>query len=231
MNEKEITILLVDDQNMYLESVKVALELNPGLKIIGVAKNGLEAFEKINELHPDVLLMDISMPEMDGIDASELILEKYPDQKIILVSTFSNRSYISKSIQIGIAGYVLKDDGLPELMNAIKSAVMNQKYFSRAVSSILAELYRNKIYTEKNLILENLTAIEINVLKDWALGAQVKESADKLSISLSTVEKHRQNIKKKFNLITSSDITLLAVKEGVIRLEDIQDTVLNIETD
>jgi DNA-binding NarL/FixJ family response regulator len=221
MNEQKIRILIVDDQNMYLESIKIALEMQPGFSIIGTAKNGLEAYQRINDYLPDILLMDISMPEMDGIDASELILKEYPNQKIILVSTFANRSFISKAVQIGVKGYVLKDEGLFELVSAIKSVMNKGQYFSPMVYQTLADLYKTKEYTGKSPNLQRLSETELKVLRDWALGSMIKESAEKFFISQSAIEKHRQNIKKKFNLVTPSDVTLFALKEGLIRTEDI----------
>jgi DNA-binding NarL/FixJ family response regulator len=217
----EIKIMLVDDQNLYLESVKMVLETQEDFKVVGIVKSGREAIERFEEINPDIILMDISMSEIDGIDASEIILDRNKDQKIILVSSYSSRSYVSKALQLGVSAYVVKDEGINELIDAIRNVMNNGEYYSQNVTKTITSLYRKKEYLEKNIVCEKLTNLEIDVFREWAYGKQVKESADILNMSQSTVEKHRQRIRQKLNFTNSSDVTLIAVKEGIIRLEDI----------
>jgi DNA-binding NarL/FixJ family response regulator len=221
MKSSVIKIMLVDDHIMYTESEKIALEMNPEFIICGIANDGKEAIHKTVELKPDIILMDISMKGMDGIDATEEILKRCKDQKIIIVSSYYSRGYISKSIQLGISGYVLKDDGVKTLIDAIMAVNEGDVYFSPKVMKIIIDLYRKNEYKEKNHITGLLTYNEIEALKDMAVGKRIKETAAFLGITSRQVDRYRKDFKDKLDINTPFEAANFAIREGLLKEEDI----------
>ena len=214
--EIPIRILLVDDHPLVLEGINARLESEPGIEVIGQAQNGQEALVKAAELVPDVVLMDISMPVMSGLEAAERFRHEQPDVRVLILSMHENREYIVKMIQSGAAGYVLKDVSSDELIRAIQTVAQGGTYFSAGASEVLFSEFSNADVPPKPET--GLTKREETVLKLIAEGKCNKDVARSLNISVRTVETHRQNIKQKLNIQTAAGLTKYALEHDLISL-------------
>jgi DNA-binding NarL/FixJ family response regulator len=214
-----IKIILVDDHRLFLDSLKFVLECAGSIEIIGEARNGKEFLNIIEDKKPDIVLMDISMPGMDGIEATKLALEKFPDLKIIALSMFSNNLYYQKMIEAGVKGFVLKESGSDELIEAIETISNGQYYFSKEIvnNMILSISGKDKV-VENTQQLQDLSERETEVLKFICDGLSSTDIATKLSISQRTVEGHRSNILNKTASKNSIHLVLYALKNKLIEV-------------
>lgn len=210
-------ILLVDDHDLILDGLRTMLAKANEFRVIGEANSGKEAVEKTSELRPDIVIMDISMPEMSGIEATEIIKRKYQEVKIIALTQHESTDYIMQMLKAGADGYLLKNCKRTELIEAIQTVLRNEKYLGKNVSSILAEgLYQSQ--NTEPVIPENkiiLTPREIEIIKLISTDISNKEIAEKLNISLRTVETHRRNIMLKLNVKNVVALVRYAVKHGI----------------
>lgn len=208
-----IRILLVDDHPLVLEGISARLESESGIDVIGQANNGQQALQMAGELQPDVVLMDISMPVMNGLEAAEKFRDEQPDVRVLILSMHENREYIVKMIQSGAAGYVLKDVSSDELIRAIQTVAQGGTYFSAGASQALFSQFDHPDKSDTGL-----TRREETVLKLLAEGQCNKEVARTLDISVRTVETHRQNIKQKLNIQTAAGLTRYAIEHNLVTL-------------
>lgn len=190
---KPIRILLADDHELVRDGIRARLENEGAFDIVGEATNGLEAIELVSELAPDVLLMDISMPVMNGLDAAREIRKRFPKVNILVLSVYDNPEYVRGVMQAGARGYILKDISAPEMINAITSVCSGGYYFSSAVGSTLIAGEQPTNVVDPY----GLTDREREVLIGVANGRPNKEIARELGISVRTVESHRLNIRDK----------------------------------
>jgi len=204
-----IRILLVDDHPLVREGLHSCLELYDNIQVIGEAKTGCEALEKASELKPDVVLMDINMPELNGLDATEIFAEKFPDIKLLILSMHNNREYIASALRYGARGYVLKDVPSEEVVAAIEAVHLGGTYFSSGVSKILLAYQESD--TEGPL-----TTREQTILLLLAEGKSNKHVAIELDISVRTVETHRKNIKRKLDISSTAGLTRYAIENGLL---------------
>jgi len=213
---EEIKILIVDDHPVVREGIASMLKKQPDFKIVGEACNGLEAVEKARELFPDVVLMDLRMPELDGVEAIKRIKEEKPEVKFIILTTYSDDEYIFKGIAAGARAYLLKDAPRDELFKAIRAVSRGESLIQPIVASRvldkLAELSR------KTPSAETLSEREVEVLRLMASGESNKDIADKLSITQSTVKTHITSIFQKLNVTTRTEAVTTALKRGIIQL-------------
>ena len=213
---EEIKILIVDDHPVVREGIASMLKKQPDFKIVGEACNGLEAVEKARELFPDVVLMDLRMPELDGVEAIKRIKEEKPEVKFIILTTYSDDEYIFKGIAAGARAYLLKDAPRDELFKAIRAVSRGESLIQPIVASRvldkLAELSR------KTPLAETLSEREVEVLRLMASGESNKDIADKLSITQSTVKTHITSIFQKLNVTTRTEAVTTALKRGIIQL-------------
>src|SRR6187551_511759 len=142
---ENINILLVDDHTIVRDGIKATLKDQTNFIIVGEAVNGVEAIESVKQLNPDVVIMDITMPEMNGIDAAMVISKKYPNSKVLILSMHDNETYILKSVEAGAYGYLLKDVDKAEFVKAINAVYNGEKYYNTAISSVLVAGYLNKV--------------------------------------------------------------------------------------
>ena len=203
-----IKVLLVDDHMLVLDGLKARLELEDNIKVIGIANNGIEALEQSKKLDPDVVLMDVSMPVLNGIEAAKRFQTEQPDKKVLMLSMHQDKEYILSIIQTGASGYVLKDVPAAELVLAIETVIRGGSYFSSGASQALYQVQED----EK----EELTKRELAVLKELASGAANKTIALNLSISVRTVETHRQNLKQKLGIHSAAGLTKYAIEHKLI---------------
>jgi DNA-binding NarL/FixJ family response regulator len=213
---EEIRILIVDDHPVVREGIGSMLKKEPDFKVVGEASNGLEAIEQARELLPDVVLMDLRMPEMDGVEAISRIKAEKPEVKFIILTTYSDDEYIFKGIAAGARAYLLKDAPRDELFKAIRMVSRGESLIQPVVASRvldkLAELSR------KTPAAETLSDREIEVLRLMAGGQSNKDIADHLSITQSTVKTHITSIFQKLNVTTRTEAVTNALKKGIIQL-------------
>jgi two-component system NarL family response regulator len=193
--------------------LKACLSFYDDIKIIGSTTDGSNALNKALELKPDVILMDISMPIMSGIDATEIITEQLPDTKILILSMHNNPEFVKSAIQAGASGYILKDTTSEEIYYAIKAVASGQTHFSSSIAKALIDTPVNAGEGEN----EKLTTREQVVLSYLAQGETSKEIAKILNISFRTVEAHRRNMKTKLGINSLAKLISYAVKHGIVK--------------
>ncbi|MBR9867159.1 MAG: response regulator transcription factor [Oceanospirillales bacterium] len=216
MSTEKIRIVLVDDHPLVLEGIIARLEDEPSLDVVGSANDGAQALTLIDEVQPDVVLMDISMPVMNGFEATERLRAEQPNVRVLILSMHESREYILKLIQCGAAGYVLKDVSSNELITAIKTVYSGATYFSAGASQSLFSQADFQPSGQASESKEVLTCREQEVLRLLAQGASNKAMARQLDISVRTVETHRQNIKTKLDIQTAAGLTRYAIEHNLI---------------
>jgi DNA-binding NarL/FixJ family response regulator len=191
-------ILIADDHAMVRDGVKNLILQNKELTVIGEARSGNEALELFDRLQPDLLILDISMPDMNGMEVSRAILAKNPNANIVILSMYEDEDYISRCLEYGVKGYVVKNESGSELDYAIKSVLQGKNYFSRQAQDVIFKKYSQNVSRKKpKEDAIKLTKREIEIIKLIADGLTSQQMADKLFISPRTVETHRANLMKK----------------------------------
>lgn len=210
--EKPIRVVIVDDHQVVLEGFIARLGIETDIHVVGTAANGLEALEKIKQTRPDVVLMDVSMPIMNGIDATKLIKERYPETKVLMLTMHDNREYIINVMQAGVMGYMLKEITAEKMVQAIKAVNLGSTYFCESATQAL---FSEQIVPASNRP-NPLSRREEAVLKMVAQGNSSKKIAAFLDISYRTVETHRQNIKHKLDLHSTAELAKYAIDKGLV---------------
>ncbi|WP_102049379.1 response regulator transcription factor [Oceanospirillum beijerinckii] len=208
-----INLLLVDDHPLVRDGMRARLESEAGINVLGEAQNGQEALDFVTQQSVDVVLMDVSMPVMNGLEATKIFKQNYPDIRILILSMHDSREYILQLIQSGASGYILKDVSSDELIKAIETVYQGGTYFSSGASQSLFA-GEQQISVPDNTA--TLTPREATVLKHLAEGQSNKEIARVLDISVRTVETHRQNIKQKLNIHTAAGLARYAIENGLV---------------
>jgi two-component system, NarL family, response regulator NreC len=213
----KIRILLADDHDIVRKGLRYLLERDPDYEVVGEALDGREAVRLTADLHADIVIMDIGMPLLNGIDAAEQIARKNPHAGVIILSMHSDEDYVLRALTAGVKGYLLKDTVEVDLLRAIASVRKGRSFFSPAITEILLEDYMRQL---KNKGLQDsyelLTAREKEVLQLLAEGKSNKEVASVLDVSTLTVETHRANLMQKLNLHSTAEIVLYAVRKKLI---------------
>lgn len=202
-------IILVDDHEIFRNGLKVLLESTGDYRIIAEASNGLEFISILENTEPDIVLMDIQMPELNGIDTSERVLKSNPDLKILVLSMFDDKRYYEKLIDIGVKGFILKDSNIDELVRAIERILAGESFFSQKL--LLSLVHSNKSQNEIDL-----TKRELEILQLIAKGLSTQEISDQLFISFRTVERHRANLLLKTNTNNSLKLLIFAIKQNLV---------------
>ncbi len=205
-----INILLVDDQNLIRQGLKALLELEPDLQIIGEAENGQIAIDLAKELQPNVILMDIRMPIMDGVMATKEICRQFPDVNILILTTFDDDSYVSAAIEYGAKGYLLKDTPSEEIAAAIRAVDRGYTHLAPGMMEKVISGRFNEPEIASPAELADLTPRELEVLKLIAAGANNREIAQKLYISEGTVKNHVTHLLNRLNLRDRTQAAILA---------------------
>lgn len=222
-----ITILLAEDHCIVREGLRALLQLESDFKIVGEAENGRQAVALAASLEPDVIVMDIAMPQLNGMEATRQILHARPSTRIIVLSAHSDDAYVENVMNLGAAGYLIKQTAANVLPKAIREVHNGKPFFSPSISK-RRFYHERKAIAEGDLPKENaakLTAREMEVLQLVAEGKANKESADELNISIKTVEKHRQKVMEKLNIHDTASLTRYAIAQGIIE-SSVQSTTI-----
>jgi len=215
MNRKRIVV--AEDHTILREGLKMLLSSNPDLDVVGEAQDGLEAIRLVDSLKPDLVLLDLSMPKMNGMGAIPEMKRQCPDTKVLVLTVHKNEEYILATLKAGADGYILKDASNGDLMLAIDRILSGKSYLSPAISEKVMEGYSEGRKTYKaSTSLETLTDREREILKMIAEGYKNRQIAHHLTISIKTVEKHRQNLINKLDLHDAASLTAFAMQQGLV---------------
>lgn len=210
-----VTVLLADDHKLVRQGIKSMLQAQKDISVVGEASNGVEALSLVAELKPDVVLMDVMMPNLNGIEAAFQIRQQGYRTRIVFLSMHANASYAVRALHNGALGYVIKDADFSEILAAIYNAVEGKRYLSKAISDEVLEMLLSG-EGEKNGSLESLSPRERQVLQMIAEGNTNLAIADKLSLSVRTVESHRARIMSKLRITSQAELVRFAIQQGLI---------------
>ena len=214
----QMTILLADDHEIIRNGLRSLIEKERGLEVIGEAGNGRMAIHLARQLKPDVVIMDIGMPDLNGVEATRQITTEVPGVKVLALSMHTDRRFVTGMLKAGASGYMLKDGAFEEMIHAIHVLASNRIYISPGIASVLLDNLRHPSQ-DKVPSLPALTVKEREVLQLVAEGKSTKEIASQLNVSVKTIETHRQHIMEKLDIHSIAELTKYAVREGLTSLE------------
>ena len=214
---RKLRILLADDHTVMRAGLRALLERQPNLEIVGEAQDGRQTVELASVQVPDVVVMDIAMPNLNGIEATRRMISKHSSISVVILSMYSDESYVMRALEAGARAYLLKDSTVTDIVRAIEAVSQGKSFFSPKISRILAEEYV-RVLKQKGVAdsYELLTVREREILQLLAEGKTNKEVANALNISLYTAETHRGNILQKLGLHSTAELVLYAVRKGII---------------
>ncbi len=218
---KKIRVLIVDDHAVVRAGIRLLLDSQPDMKVVGEAQNGREGLVQAQKLKPDVILMDITMPDMGGVEATQAVKETYPPAQILALTMHEDAAYFFRMLQAGASGYIVKGAAPSELLSAIRAVFQNKTYlFPSLVRKLLDDyLERLKVGEEEDSYAK-LTTREREVLKLIGEGYTSREIAEMLFLSINTVERHRTNLMDKLGMHNKSQLIRFAIRKGLVKLED-----------
>ena len=214
-----IRILLADDHGIVREGLRSLLEKEPDIKVVGEAENGRKALGLVSELLPDVVIMDISMPGLNGADATRQIVRQFPAVKVIALSMHSNRIFVADMLKAGASGYVLKECLFEELVEAIRIVAAGDKHLSPKVAGVVVSDYVKRLSAGAESPLETLTGREREVLQLIGEGKNTKQIALELHVSSKTIEANRRKIMEKLDAHSIAELVKIAIVGGLASLE------------
>ncbi len=212
-------LIIADDHRIIHDGLKPMLDSQPDIEVVALADTGRKAVELTQELKPDLVIMDISMPDLNGVEATLQIVPQCPEVKIIALSMNSDRQYVKRMLEAGASAYLTKDCSLEELVNSIRIVAAGKKYLSPEISSIVIDESLNHSSRTGSSASSELTMREREVLQFLAEGKSVNEIAAKLILSIKTVHTHRKNIMEKLDLYSIAELTKYALMEGLTSLD------------
>lgn len=213
-----LRILIADDHTIVREGLRALIEREADFEVVAEAENGSVAVQRAHQFRPDLVVMDISMPEMNGIEATRRIVAELPGIHVLALSMEMDRRFVVEILKSGATGYLLKDAAFAELASAIRSVAANETYLSYKISELLIKEFIQRIPQEVTLTYEKLTSREQQLLQLIADGNNLKEIASVCNVSLRTLENQRHVLMKKLNLYSIAELTKYAVREGLTSL-------------
>jgi two-component system, NarL family, nitrate/nitrite response regulator NarL len=217
--KKKIRVLLADDHPVVRKGIRGWLTGVENLEVVDEAVNGLEAVAKVKELSPDLVLMDVDMPKLNGLEATKQIRKEFPNTRVLILSMHTNKAVVLQIIQSGAGGYVLKDAPPADLLRAIESVDNGEPFFSPDINQIVLNQYLAETGAETAPTAAQLTNRERQVLAMIAEGQSNKEMASKLGVGVRTVETHRERMMAKLNIHSVAGLTKFAIANGIVNLE------------
>ena len=224
---QKITVLLADDHIVVRQGLRALLMAEEDMEIVGEADNGRQAVQLVKKLLPDVIVMDIAMPVLNGLEATRQITRSVPSTKVLVLSSYSDDEYVQQLTEAGAAGYLVKQTAANDLLKAIREAQRGNAYFSPSIAKRLRDHCREALVSGQPVRRRSdyLTAREAEVLQLVAEGRANKQIAAELCISIKTVEKHRQQVMNRLNIHDIAGLTRYAIAKGVIETKPILDPV------
>jgi two-component system response regulator NreC len=215
-----IRVIVVDDHGVLREGLRLLIEQREGLELVGEAEDGRKAVEIVAQLKPDIVLMDVSMPGLNGIEAARQILHDNNNVKVLALSAYSNKRFVTEMLKLGASGYILKDSASDELVRAIETVAAGDNYLCPKAASLVIEDYKQNSKSFANHSpLDALTAKERELLQLLAEGISTKEAARLLSVSVKTTDARRRETMNKLGISSMADLTKFAIREGLTSLE------------
>ena len=215
-----IRVLIADDHKIMLAGLRSLLEKQTDFDVVGEAENGRKAVQMAQEKKPEVVVMDVSMPDLNGMEATKQIIESLPETRVIALSMHSDKRFVMGMLRVGASGYLLKDCASQELANAIHQVAMGKKYLSPDITGVIIDDFLLGGSSEEvSTAASVLSAREREVLQLIAEGWSTKQIASHLYVSIKTIETHRRQIMKKLDLHTIADLTKYAIREGLTSIE------------
>ncbi len=220
MESGKIKIILVDDHYIVRNGIRALFDDVDEIEVIGEASNGVEAIAKVKELSPDIAILDISMPQMNGLDAADIINKQFPGTKTLIMSMHDNKEYILRSLEVGADGYLLKDSSKEEIIKAIKTVSEGEKYYSGSVSGILVSGYMNVVTNPSGTDFEkkksSISKQEKSILAHLVQGRNSREIAEELTLSVRTVDNHRARMMKKLGVKNAVELVKMALEDKLL---------------
>ncbi len=211
-------VLLADDHKIIREGLRHLLNHEPGIEVVGEAGNGHDAVRLTDEVKPDVVIMDIGMPQLNGIEATRQIKSKHNDIKVVALSVHADHRYITKTLAAGATGYLLKDSAVEDVVAAIHAVMSDKSYLSAQIVDAVVTDYVGQVSNAHTAPAPKLTAREREVLQLLAEGHSTREIADVINVSSKTVDTHRRNIMIKLDIQSIAELTKYALREGLVSL-------------
>lgn len=215
-----IRLLIADDHHMVRAGLAALLSLHPDFSVVGEASNGLEAVNKARDMHPDLVIMDINMPQMNGIEAAHQLTHSKHPVKVLILSQFEEEEYIRRVVQAGASGYLLKNSLADELPEAVRTVIGGGRYFTRKVSETMVNSFVSVSSGQEHDVGKRLTPREREILQHIAEGDTNQQTADRLNISVRTVEFHRANLMEKIGMKDVAGLVKFALQNKIIHLKD-----------
>ncbi len=213
-----LKVLLADDHKIVRDGLRTLLEKHDDIVVVGEAEDGREALQLSRKLQPDVVVMDIAMPDLNGIEAARQLLAEYPGIRIAALSMHSDKRFVSEMLKAGASAYLLKDCAFEELITAIRTIMTGKIYLSPGIAGVVIEDYIRKGSSMESSVFSLLSDREREVLQLMAEGRSTKEVAAHLNVSIKTVETHRTNIMTKLDIHSIAELTKYAIREGLTSL-------------
>ena len=214
-----LRVLIVDDHTIVREGLRALLEKEADMVVVAEAGSGSAAVKLAREHHPDVVLMDISMPDMNGIEATRMICTELADVRVLALSMEMDRRFVVEVLKAGATGYLLKDSAFAELATAVRCVAQNETYLGPKITELVIKEYLQRIPENASGNFDHLTSREREILQLISSGKNTKEIAYALGVSMKTIENQRQTIMKKLNLYSIAELTKYAVREGLTSLQ------------
>ena len=214
-----IKILIADDHQIVRQGLRLLIEEEPGMEVVGEAENGRDAVQLAQEKRPHVVIMDISMPDLNGMEATRQMLAALPEVRVIALSMHSDRHFVRGMLEAGASAFLLKDCAFEELDDAIRAVTVNKTYLSPGITGVVIDGYLGLHPSDEFPASSLLTAREREVLQLLAEGCSTKEIASRLCVSIKTVETHRRRIMEKLRIYSVAELTKYAIREGLTSLK------------
>lgn len=214
-----ISVVIADDHTIVRDGLRALLEVNPEIKVVGDAADGYQVVEKVKELQPDIVIMDISMPELNGIDATREILKSYPKVGIIILSMLGTADHVFHAIQAGVRGYLLKESAGREVMQAVQSVYAGEMYFSRPITQTMINDYMQARVESESNSLQSLSLRENEIFCLVVEGKTSAEIGQSLHLSPKTVDSYRSRMMQKLGVSDFTELIKFAIKHGLISLD------------